>query len=132
MTQQEFTQRTNVEVSNKEFDAINEVYMNSEVDKDEFCKMWCKMNQKRVKAAIEAEKAQAKKAELKEKAFEVYSAINGICWEDAAKSAEVYLTPKQKRTLNLVGITVENEGVSFPKRVYEIAYELGKYLGITA
>lgn len=39
MTQQEFTSRTLVEVSNKEFWAINEVYNNSDMDKDEFCKM---------------------------------------------------------------------------------------------
>ena len=51
MTQQEFTQRVNVEVSNKEFEAINEVYMNSDLDKDEFCKMWVKMNKTRVQNA---------------------------------------------------------------------------------
>ena len=48
MTQQEFTQRVNVEVSNSEFEAINVVYMNSELDKDEFCKMWVKMNKTRI------------------------------------------------------------------------------------
>ena len=34
MTQQEFTQRTQVEVSNSEFEMINEFYMNCECDKD--------------------------------------------------------------------------------------------------
>lgn len=51
MTQQEFTQRTMVEVSNNEFWAINEVYNNSDLNKDEFCKMWCKMNKSRVELA---------------------------------------------------------------------------------
>ena len=51
MTQQEFLNRTGVEVSNSEFWAINEVYNNSDLDKDEFCKMWCKMNPSRVKDA---------------------------------------------------------------------------------
>ena len=51
MLHSEFIQRTGVEVSNYEFDAINEVYMNSDLDKDEFCKMWCKMNKSRVQNA---------------------------------------------------------------------------------
>lgn len=70
MTQQEFTQRTNIEVSYNEFEAINEVYMNSEVDKDEFCKMWVKMNKTRVANAIkakkEAEESEAKKSRMAE------------------------------------------------------------------
>ena len=51
MTQQEFFNRTGVEVSNDEFWAINEMYNNCEVDKDEFCKLWCKMNPARVNNA---------------------------------------------------------------------------------
>ena len=51
MTQQEFFNRTGVEVSNDEFWAINEMYNNCEVDKDEFCKFWCKMNPARVNNA---------------------------------------------------------------------------------
>lgn len=58
MTQQEFFNRTNVKVSEDEFWAINAMYNYCEVDKDEFCKMWCKMNPDRVKAA----KKQSKKA----------------------------------------------------------------------
>ena len=42
MTQVEFTNRTQVEVSAKEYAAIEEVYMNSDLDKDAFCKMWVK------------------------------------------------------------------------------------------
>ena len=51
MTQVEFTNRTQVEVSAKEYAAIEEVYMNSDLDKDAFCKMWVKMNKSRVEAA---------------------------------------------------------------------------------
>ena len=51
MLQSEFTERTKVQVSNEEFDAINEVYMNSDLNKDDFCAMWCKMNKSRVDAA---------------------------------------------------------------------------------
>lgn len=51
MTHAEFFNRTNVTVSSEEFDAINTVYMASDLDKDAFCKMWCKMNYKRVNDA---------------------------------------------------------------------------------
>lgn len=47
----EFVERTGVYVSIAEFDAIVEVYNNSDVDKDEFCKLWAKMNFARVKEA---------------------------------------------------------------------------------
>lgn len=47
MTQIEFTQRVGIEVSAKEFEAINEVYMNSDLDKDAFCRIWVKMNKAR-------------------------------------------------------------------------------------
>ena len=49
MTIQEFYNRTGVEVSADEFWNIHEVYVKSELDKDEFCKMWCRMNARRVK-----------------------------------------------------------------------------------
>lgn len=51
MTQQEFTERVKVEVSPEEYEAINTVYNNSSLDKDEFCAIWRKMNRTRVQAA---------------------------------------------------------------------------------
>ena len=47
MTKQEFIQRAIVKVSDDEFNAINTVYMASNVDKDTFCAMWRKMNSSR-------------------------------------------------------------------------------------
>ena len=58
MTKQEFTQRVKVEVSDIEYNAIEMVYMHSDVDKDEFCKMWVKMNKTRVEKAKAEAKAQ--------------------------------------------------------------------------
>lgn len=70
MTKIEFENRA-MEVSNKEFEAINEVYMNCDLDKDEFCKMWCKMNAKRVKAYKEAKKAEAIQQTKREKLWQI-------------------------------------------------------------
>ena len=51
MLQSEFTERTKVQVSDEEFEAINEVYMHCDLDKDSFCALWRKMNRSRVDAA---------------------------------------------------------------------------------
>lgn len=59
MTQREFTERTGVEVSVNEYAAIEMVYMASDVDKDEFCRMWVKMNKSRVERAKAEAKARA-------------------------------------------------------------------------
>ena len=37
MTRQEFEERTNLQVKEEDFDAIHEVYMTTDHDKDEFC-----------------------------------------------------------------------------------------------
>lgn len=46
----EFVGRTGMNVDSAEFDAIVEVYNDSDVDKDEFCRLWVKMNLNRVAA----------------------------------------------------------------------------------
>lgn len=59
MLQHEFESRVGIEVSASEYASIEQVYMASDVEKDEFCKLWVKMNKNRV-ARIKAErKAQA-------------------------------------------------------------------------
>ena len=40
MTKQEFETRVQMQVSNEEYLIIEEMYMNSDVEKDEFCKYW--------------------------------------------------------------------------------------------
>ena len=37
MTRQEFEERTNLQVKEEDFDAIHEVYMTTDHDKDQFC-----------------------------------------------------------------------------------------------
>ena len=48
MLQQEFTKRVGLEVSAQEYAHIEQVYMASDLDKDEFCKQWVKMNKERI------------------------------------------------------------------------------------
>ena len=63
MTQKEFQDRVNMQVSAQEYAAIEVVYMNSDLEKDEFCKMWKKMNAKRIAAYRKAEKEKQEKYE---------------------------------------------------------------------
>ena len=56
----EFIERVGMEVSSSEFEIINNMYMLSDVDKDEFCKLWVKMNFNRV-ATYKAKKAKEEK-----------------------------------------------------------------------
>ena len=71
MLQREFEERTGVSVTTDEYLAIETVYMASDLDKDEFCKMWCKMNSSRIKAA---KKVLAEK-KAKEKDYKKFSNI---------------------------------------------------------
>lgn len=60
MLYSEFLERTGVKVQNDEFEAIHVVYLASDLDKDTFCKMWCKMNASRVEVAKREAKRQQK------------------------------------------------------------------------
>lgn len=103
MTRNEFETRTGVlNVSNYEFDAIHAVYMASDLDKDEFCKMWCKMNRSRVE-----------RAKLQKKMDDKISALLDIKagyvnYSDMSELAVNYLTQKEQDLLAEFGITMED------------------------
>lgn len=59
MLQHEFESRVKIQVSAQEYAAIEQVYMASDVEKDEFCKLWAKMNRQRIAKAIAQQKAEA-------------------------------------------------------------------------
>ncbi len=126
MTQQEFTQRTQVEVSNKEFDAINEVYMNSDLDKDEFCKMWVKMNKTRVRAAKLNRMIEQKEEAYRDALHKFYTKTNDsnelqtpICY--------VKISTYEVQAMSYAGIKVANED-GRAKFLSDIRYEIGKFL----
>lgn len=72
----EFVERTGVYVSIDEFNTIVEVYNNSDVDKDEFCKLWAKMNFVRVKAAKEQKAKEEKEAKAIEYITKIYNKLS--------------------------------------------------------
>lgn len=48
MTQKEFEDRTGIKLTEEEFDYIHAVYLNTSMNKDEFCKEWKKYGDSRI------------------------------------------------------------------------------------
>lgn len=134
MTRNEFETRTLVAVSATEFDAINEVYMNSDLDKDEFCKMWKKMNASRVEAAKEAKKAAAEKEALLDKLYKIAELDWVITGADANKLAPEYISYDDQKWLESLGIEMRYPegiyGLRLFKPIYSVLYEVKKYIQV--
>ena len=125
MTQVEFTNRTQVEVSAKEYAAIEEVYMNSDLDKDAFCKMWVKMNKSRLEAEIEATR--------KEVAFDLYNRLTYVVKNYEGLGVEHLSVEEELFVENSLGIELQEWsslwGCKMFKTTLTLAYELGGYCG---
>lgn len=132
MTRTEFEDRTLVtNVSNYEFDAIHAVYMASDLDKDEFCKMWCKMNASRVARA----KAEAKKAQ---EIAELNDQVAGIIAKrylptfDWRKDAIDNLSNREIGILARIGIQVDapkdTYGVTFHRTTIDVWYDMDRFI----
>lgn len=76
MLQSEFTARA-IPVSTEEYNHIEQVYLNSDLDKDEFCKVWCKMNASRVKAYKKQQAELKAKEAIVSKMFAIYCKLHG-------------------------------------------------------
>ena len=126
MTKQEFTQRVNVEVSNKEFEAINEVYMNSDLDKDEFCKMWVKMNKTRVQNAKVERMIKAKDEAYRDALHKFYTKNDDVN-EFMTPICYVKISTYEVQAMSYAGIKVANED-GRAKYLSDIRYEIGKFL----
>lgn len=127
MTQVEFEKRVEMTISSYEFDAINVVYMNSDLDKDEFCKMWVKMNKSRISAHKEMEKKQA----LISKVLDIKA--KSLCFqgEDWWKLGVEILSKKEIETLKEYGIEMEGVsswGVRYFKTCSDLFFEISQKL----
>lgn len=123
MTQHEFETRTKMTISSKEYSAIEEVYMNSDLDKDEFCKMWVKMNKTRV------EKAKAERKHRDEICKVQDIVLFRAGFENGDELTAALLSWDEIDLFERVGLKMEyseeeNFGMRRFKRVYETKYEL--------
>ena len=122
MTKQEFEERVEMSVSDNEFDAINIVYMSSDVDKDEFCRLWCKMNYRRIKEALWAAREEKKRQSLRAKIYGIYDAFKCSSCDFVMKYASDSFTVKEIYLLKKANIEIGD------KKVYEVVYEMSKFL----
>lgn len=127
MRQFEFEDRVKMQVSQKEYEAIETVYLYSDLDKDEFCKMWVKMNKSRVEEAKEAERKRQEMDALIDKTWSVYFKVKNLIdadfdkWNDFCFS---YLNKKETELVEKIGMKVTYN------RLGNLRYELAQFLGI--
>lgn len=129
MTKQEFFNRTKVDVSSKEYEAIEVVYMNSDLDKDAFCKMWVKINKTRVDQA--KKEAKERTAEDAKRNF-LYDFISQRF--DWTKLAPEYVSYEESKRFKEYGFDVEEYnpyiGCNMFKSISSFVFEIKQYLGI--
>lgn len=144
MTQKEFEDRTSVKVPYLEYQAIEKVYMESDLDKDEFCRLWCTMNKTRVKKAKEEAKAKEEERKLKDKLIEIMYSLDFKMKElrgDFTKAPLTvsFLSEKQQLLLEKVGINLRmslEDAIKFNYlapihfRIDDTSYAIKKYLKI--
>lgn len=130
MTKQEFENRTGVIVSATEYQAIEAVYMNSDLEKDEFCALWSKMNYKRVAKASRLNKAEV---EMQRNREVLYSVLYKSCEsKDFNKLADNFFNKTEKKSLAKIGIKMQQEncGIPYFVTVASVLYDLQKYFKI--
>lgn len=114
MTQQEFFQRTGVQLSSDEYWTINEQYNESSLNKDEYCKLWMKLNPKRVEEAKMAQK----KANDADFLYGILMFNIGSNWYDKSEDQMMkYTKASERKKLADIGIEITSErGVNLTVR----------------
>lgn len=132
MTQYEFQSRVQMNVSTEEYSHIEAVYMSSDLDKDEFCKLWVKMNHKRVSDAKAEQKRLEEEQAKREKGFEILFANDGITFEQGCTLADNFFNKTQKKFFQSIGIEMEDKSSCVPmfKQTSTVLYELKVYLKV--
>lgn len=136
MRQSEFETRVHMNVTAKEWSHIEEVYMNSDLDKDAFCALWVKMNQTRVNKAKAERKAAEKEQAKCEKLWHIVEKHMNDNWEASLKLAEDVLSANQVKVIESAGIYLYDEridgwtGITIHDRktISTVIYEIRKYL----
>lgn len=128
MTQQEFHKRVKMTVSAKEYNAIETVYMNSDLGKDEFCKMWAQMNKSRVEQAAKQAKVDKEQADNKMRARRIFDKLEAFInkdFENYINYAHLFLGTRDRKFLrDKLGIEVDCMSNG------SLRFRLGQFIGI--
>lgn len=127
MTQQEFTQLAKFEVSQKEYSAIEEVYMNCDLDKYEFCKMWRKMNAKRIKAHEARVKERKEQQAIKEGMKAIDSRLDFYTYAEIKPFGVLFLTSKERAIVEKAGISLYEDNSGQYRDMIDVIIEIKDY-----
>lgn len=144
MLQSEFKERTGVDVSFDEYQAIEKVYMESDLNKDDFCNMWCKMNSSRIKAAKKELAEKKAKARETEKLLGIINKIDRKLQKirhdfskepltvNFLREREISFLIKHGIKMNISYREAVDYGYSCPRHylISETSYHIKKYLKI--
>lgn len=128
MTQQEFQERVKMPISAEEFEAVNHVYMLSDLNKDDFCKMWVQMNKSRVERAIREVKANKEEADNKERARRIFDKLEAFInkdFENYMNYAHLFLGARDRKFLK-DKLSIEVDCMSNGS----LRFYLGQFIGI--
>ena len=128
MTQQEFQERVKMLISAEEFEAVNHVYMLSDLNKDDFCKMWVQMNKSRVERAIREAKANKEEADNKERARRIFDKLEAFIdkdFENYINYAHLFLGARDRKFLK-DKLSIEVDCMSNGS----LRFRLGQFIGI--
>lgn len=132
MTQQEFESRVKMQVSCEEYQHIENVYLDSDVDKDEFCRLWAKMNHERVFKAREEQKRIAGLQALNERVWNIYEkyAYRDASWKMNAEPVSVLTARETKiiKQLNLEGYKLMLNDCYYNYNMGCLLWEIQDYL----
>lgn len=133
MTQKEFQDRVKMQVSAQEYAAIEVVYMNSDLEKDEFCKMWKKMNAKRISVYLKSEKEKQEKYEHIAFLYSTICMLRNLAYESGwDSSSEKLITNKVRKELEKANIDyMEYNYIKMQndfKQVASLIHEIQEYI----
>lgn len=134
MLQQEFEQRVGIQVSFEEYKSIEVVYMESDLDKGDFCKMWVAMNKKRIAKAKGMRKEAEMKETLKFELSNIAERLRNIKCDYYTFAVDV-LKGKEKKLLEMAGISLEESVTSITGNTFtaykflpSIQFDIHNYL----
>ena len=133
MLQSEFENIVKMTVEPKEFEAINTVYMNSDLNKWEFCSLWMQMNKKRLAKAKEEAKAKEAKEKLDEKLWKIIGKYGWKDWSWKERTlAHTALNKSEEKAVEEAGLKLKEydyqSGIYLYKRMSTMLWDIRKYL----
>ena len=127
MLQSEFETRVGMRVTPEEYSHIEVVYMNSDVDKDEFCKMWAKMNQSRIKVSKQRAKEQEELDKFRTRLWKIVEKYAPKDWYFKETTwADMAMTVTEIKLIQKSGIQLTDN--CRPKFLSTVIWEIKKYL----